>query len=107
MRARGLQARPTPGTRVRLTGIFLKNTGQHAGSEGLSHWLVVECACRACGDWSGPNAHPLVALNEPHGCQVDPSGYEDLKPEERPRWRHIAAWNLEIVGAPPRAADYP
>jgi hypothetical protein len=104
---RGLLSRPAVGARVRLTGVFLRNTGQQLGGEGESRWLVVACPCRGCDDWSGPNAHPLVALDEPHEAQRDPRGYEDLAPWERPRWRHVAACNLEIVGAPPRAADYP
>ena len=99
MRVRGLQSRPAPGTRVRLTGIFLKNTGQHAGSEGQSVWQVTPCdclACRACGEWEEPNSMPLVAVNE-----------VIARDDEEVRWRHIAAYNLEVVGAPPRAADYP
>ena len=96
MRPRGLQVRPAPGTRVRLTGYFLKNTGQQAGGEGQSVWQIAPCECRSCDDWEGPNCMPLVAVNE----VVARSG-------EEPRWRHIAAYNLEVVGAPPRAADYP
>jgi hypothetical protein len=99
VRARGLQARPAPGTRVRLTGIFLRDTGQQLGGEGQSVWRVMECSCLACAEWEGPNACPLVAVDEP--------GTGPRRPRQKVRWRHIAAWNLEIVGAPPRAADYP
>ncbi len=99
---RGLLGRiPPAGTKVRLTGIFLKNTGQIAGGEGQSKWLIVACSCSLCkqGDF--------VAVNEPHLCQKDPRGYEDLAPEDRPKWRHFAAGNLEIVGAPCKAIDLP
>jgi len=103
----GLLARPAVGTVVRLTGVFLRNTGQIAGGEGQARWTVVACDCRACDDWTAAEAAPLVAVNEPHACQSDPRGYEDIAPEDRPKWRHIAACNLETVGARPRAADYP
>ncbi len=99
---RGLTGRIPPfGSKVRLTGIFLRNTGQIAGGEGQSRWLTVECPCRLCekGDF--------VAVNEPHLCQEDPRGFEDIAPEDRPKWRHINAANLEVVGAKPRACDYP
>ena len=34
-----------PGTRVRLTGRFLKSTGQQAGDEGSKVWTVRACKC--------------------------------------------------------------
>jgi hypothetical protein len=37
-----------PGDRVRLTGAFLRSTGQHTGPEGLSRWRVVQCDCGLC-----------------------------------------------------------
>lgn len=42
-----------PGDQIQLTGTFLKNTGQHAGPEGLSVWTVVACPCAICkeGRW--------------------------------------------------------
>ena len=78
-----------PGSRVRLTGKFLRSTGQFLGSEGVSRWTVQDCDCPACrrGD--------LVAVNQPHRCQEDPSGYEDIPEDERPKWRHINVFNLE------------
>jgi len=90
---------PLPGTKVRLTGYFLKCTGQQRGSEGLSRWTIVACECSLCkgGDH--------VATNEP--AYLPPGMYDDLPVEQRPKWRHIALCNLEIVGAPPRANDYP
>ena len=77
------------GDRVRLTGEFLRNTGQFTGAPGTSRWLIVDCKCDACvhGDF--------VAVNEPHMCQSDPTGYEDILVEERPKWKHIHPANLE------------
>lgn len=103
---RGLLTRPAVGAVVRLTGVFLRSTGQIAGGEGQARWAVVACDCRACADWTAHDALPLVAVNEPHSCQSDPRGYEDIAPEDHPKWRHVAACNLEAVGARPRAADY-
>ena len=79
----------TVGCRVRLTGDFLRNTGQVCGGEGQSKWNVVECDCGLCetGDY--------VAVNQPHICQSDPTGYEDLPVEKRPKYRHINIHNLE------------
>jgi hypothetical protein len=101
----GLRVRPPVGTKVRLTGKFLQSTGQQTGSEGTSRWLTVDC-----GKDSGCDCEPsyLVAVNEPHLCGTDPRGYEDVLPEVRARmWRHIALANLEIIGAKPKAEDYP
>jgi hypothetical protein len=72
------------GDRVKLTGKFLKNTGQRTGSAGLSEWTIV-------GFWSEGR---MALVNEP----ADQTGYEDLAPEERPKWRSIAVANLYKVG---------
>jgi hypothetical protein len=98
-------AHRSPGTRVRLTGIFLRNTGQMAGGEGSSRWTIVQCDCRLCrGNTSGS---AFVAVDEPHECQSNPKGYEDIPEAERPRWRHINVANLEVIGAKPKPSDYP
>jgi hypothetical protein len=94
---RGLQARPPPGTVVRLTGYFLKATGQFAGGEGTKRWKVQPCNCGLCR----LSAQIFVAVDEP-------AAQDDAEPADpSPRWRHIAGWNLQIVGIPPRAADLP
>ncbi len=67
---------PFPGTRVRLTGDFLRNTGQIAGGEGLSRWTTVLCTCGLC------KTGRFVAVDEP--STDDPN-----------RSRHINAGNLE------------
>ena len=101
-RQHGLQGRiPPAGTKVRLTGIFLRNTGQRVGGEGPQRWLTVACDCPSC------KSGDFVAVNEPHLCQTDPRGYEDIPPEERPKWRHFNAANLEVDGKIPRACDLP
>lgn len=79
-----------PGMKVRLTGAFLRSTGQIAGGEGQKRWIVIECSCRMCG-----RDGQFCAVNEPHICQTDPRGYEDLPPEQRPKWRHFNVANLE------------
>ena len=79
-----------PGDTVRFTGDFLRNTGQIVGSAGLDRWVVRECHCALCG-----NDGRFICTNEPHHCQEDPTGYEDLAPEDRPKWKHLAAGNVE------------
>jgi len=97
----GLKTKPAPGTKVRLTGVFLKNTGQQAGSEGTSTWLTEACKCVMCQT-------NCVAVNEPHSAALDKTGYEDVPDEIRLKMRrHFNLANLEIVGAPPKAEDYP
>lgn len=121
--ARGLKAVPPVGTKVRLTAYFLRATGQQKGSEGMGRWTTVACkaglkeAPAADGTMGKPNGwistgEPCdfckggthVAVNE----KLDTStGYEDLTVEQRgAMYRHFAIGNLEIVGAPPKAADY-
>ena len=101
----GLKIRPPVGTQVRLTGKFLQSTGQQVGGEGTSRWLTVDCR-KDSGCTCDPSA--FVAVNEPHSCRTDPRGYEDIPLDVRATmWRHIALGNLEIVGAKPKAEDYP
>lgn len=37
-----------PGSKVRFTGVFLKNTGQIAGGEGGKIFTVRACQCSLC-----------------------------------------------------------
>jgi len=89
---------PAEGTPVRLTGKFLKNTGQHRGGEGASRWKVI-------GPVPGMPEH--VYVNEPHSEEYRKMMWGDLPEEERPKWRAIALGNLEVIGAKPKAKDYP
>jgi hypothetical protein len=87
---RAKKAKMLPGAKVRLTGAFLRSTGQIAGGEGHMSWLVQECNCPMCqGEY--------VATNEPHYCQENPEGFEDIAPEERPKWRHFHITNVEAT----------
>jgi hypothetical protein len=71
---------PIPvGARVRLTGRFLRNTGQIAGGEGNRVWKVVPCQCDLCA------GKRFVAVDEK-------SVYH---PDEPAQPRHIASANLE------------
>ena len=80
-----------PGDKVRLTGAFLRSTGQYAGGEGHSVWIVqAHPGCRMCatGDF--------VLTNQ------ERSTPEDFTPEEYAadpllKYRHINAKNLERV----------
>ena len=79
-----------PGTRVRLTGTFLRSTGQLAGGEGASKWTIVACDCALCADRTP--GWRFVAVDEP--------GFDGGQ-------RHFNAANLEAIGSRPRAANYP
>jgi hypothetical protein len=93
---RGLKNLPPPGTRVRLTGAFLKSTGQQRGGEGASVWTVV-----------GSSGDSFVLVNEPYSEEYRQQMWGDLPESERPKWRAINKANLQIVGAKPKAGDYP
>lgn len=89
--------------KVRLTGYFLKCTGQQAGGEGQNVWTVVECGCSLC------KSGRYCATNEPR--QLDgPDGkplYTKEELAEISPHRHIALFNLQAVGGKPKASDYP
>jgi hypothetical protein len=82
-----------PGTKVRLSGKFLRNTGQIAGGEGQSVWTVQECSCPGCKDGY------LVATNEPKDEEsLKMFTEEELRDMPYLRMRHIARGNLSILG---------
>jgi hypothetical protein len=89
-----------------MTGYFLKCTGQTTGSEGMSRWLTVACACDLC------KTNRFVAVNEPNNY-TEADGYSRAELDDAKAgkngllWRHIALGNLQIVGAAPKAADQP
>lgn len=64
------------GDHVRLTGEFLRNTGQYSGRETLSVWIVRACDCELCkrGDFV---------------CTNEGSSFEGIE------FRHIRIENLE------------
>lgn len=75
------------GDNVRLTGDYLRNTGQATGPEGLSRWIV-------------------QAIDEKRGWAVTNQPLEDvsywtkeeLEQDPSLKWRRIALANLEVVG---------
>lgn len=87
-----------PGDKVKLTGVYLRNTGQIAGGEGRKTWRVVACTCDLCARGG------FAAVDEP---PLDYGQWDDLPEAERPKHRHINLGNLQRVGAPPRAKDFP
>ncbi len=93
--AAGLKAMPPVGTKVRLTGKFLQSTGQFKGREGASVWQVVG------------GSDPFVYVNEPLDEEYRKQMWGDLPEAERPKWRTFHKGNLQIVGAKPKAEDYP
>jgi len=77
----------SPGTKVRLSGKFLRSTGQISGGEGSKVWTVLDAPC----------SDRLVAVDEERACP------EDFTPEEYAadpslKWRRIAKANLTVVG---------
>jgi hypothetical protein len=75
-----------PGERVRLSGDFLRATGQYAGKSGLSRWTVVPCSCGLCT--SSPGQY--VAVDEKSGTFPD----EPM---------HVHVGNLEKIRGNPEA----
>lgn len=84
-------AKYPPGTQVKLTGKFLRSTGQGVGSEGQKRWTVQPCSCGLCKR----GGH--IRTDEP--MTVDYSSPND-PPEEREalKWRHLAIGNVFKVG---------
>jgi hypothetical protein len=101
---RGLKVAPPAGTKVRLTGYFLKCTGQQCGPEGLARWTVIPAGESGFGvdDRAG-----FVFVNEPVDVETQRALWSDIKSTRADGrlMRTIAIGNLEIVGAPPKAAD--
>lgn len=95
-RARGLKSVPPVGTKVRLTGYFLKVTGQQRGSEGQKVFKVL-----------GQSGDSWAIVDEELYDYKDTFTPAELAADPSLKWRRIAIGNLQIVGAPPKAGDYP
>jgi hypothetical protein len=72
------------GDKVKLTGKFLRSTGQLTGSEGLSQWTI-------------------IALRDEFAVVDQPVGFDCWTPEEHAadpllKWRRIHTGNLYRVG---------
>ena len=72
------------GDKVKLTGKFLKNTGQRTGSAGLSTWVVTGID----GRWAITDQENTLDMFTPEELAADPT----LK------FRRIAVSNLYKVG---------
>ena len=86
------------GDTVRLTGAFLKSTGQIAGDEGHAKWTVQACPCRSCASGT------VILTNQP---REDDGMFtaEEIAREPHLKYRHIAAGNLVLVGVPDGSVD--
>jgi hypothetical protein len=69
----------SPGARVRLTGKFLRNTGNFTGPDSRGKWLVQACACSLCSH----DPARWTAVNE--------RNIDDTGP------RHFATGNLQAI----------
>jgi hypothetical protein len=78
----------TPGTKVKLSGQYLRNTGQTKGGEGALRLIVRECDCAFCKRGTHVATDQESLYSSPEEIQADP----------RLRWRHIAKEALTIVG---------
>lgn len=78
------------GDRVRLTGAFLRNTGQIAGGEGQSRWTVTACLCSLCKDGRFVKTDELR-----QNGGLDTFTPDELANEPHLAYRHINAHNLE------------
>lgn len=79
------------GDRVRLTGAFLRSTGQIAGGEGQSRWVVqAHPGCRLCADGR-------FVLTDEVRQEDGMFTAEELMADPLLAYRHINAGNLERV----------
>lgn len=81
------------GTRIRLTGKFLRSTGQMTGGEGQSIWVVRECTCGLC-------KRDFVCTDQERTPGELALLYSPNELREFPhlRWRHINLNNVCAVG---------
>lgn len=88
-----LNAQMTPGTKVQLSGNFLRATGQTTGPEAASTWTVQDCSCELCRDGV------TVAVDEPRS-DLSYWSPEELVQMPYLKMRHIHRSNLVIKGSP-------
>ncbi len=81
-----------PGVRFKLSGRFLRSTGQIAGGEGQRTWTVRACECRSCAEGR------FVCSDQAQ--TPEPGWYTAEELAEHPElgWRHFAKDNLVIKG---------
>lgn len=76
------------GSKVRLTGKFLRNTGQQLGGAGQSVWTVMGFS----------NGGRWVITNQP--CDTSIYTADELASDPTLAFRRIAVANLQLVGKP-------
>ncbi len=86
------------GDKVRLSGAFLKSTGQTAGGEGQAVWTVQVCPCRSC---AAGRTVLTDQLRQDDGMFTP----EEIAAEPHLQYRHILAVNVRKVGRPDGSAD--
>lgn len=88
-----MKTKPAPGTQIRLTSAFLRSTGQsRKDDEGKRQWIVLACSCGLCADGR------FACTDEEHPAQYRIDMWGDLPEEKRPKYRHLAVANVEVVG---------
>jgi hypothetical protein len=108
---RGLKVAPTAGTKVRLTGYFLKCTGQVKGEEGSKRWTVLDPSESGFAYVNTAanrrDAGTFVYVDEEIDAETQAIMFSDIKSTRADGrlMRSINIGNLEIVGALPKAAD--
>lgn len=104
---RGLKVAPPAGTKVRLTGYFLKSTGQVKGGEGSKRWTVLAPDASGFGSDDIASLGRHVVVDEAYSAEEVRAMWPDITSDraDGKLMRSIAIANLEIVGAPPKAAD--
>lgn len=80
------------GDRVRLTGKFLRSTGQFTGGDSRSKWEVLAVS-------EGKQSPDMITVNEPRS---DMSFWtaEEIAADPSLKWRCIAACNLQLTNRP-------
>jgi hypothetical protein len=70
------------GDKVKLTGEFLRNTGQVTGEDGLSVWTVTACKCELCNTGrfvaTDQNANTGMLATADHLAEADPATLRHL-----------------------------
>jgi hypothetical protein len=76
------------GDKVRLTGDFLRSTGQFAGGDGMAVWTVQACPCSLCREGR------FILTDE---LRQDDGVFTsaDIRREPHLQFRHVNAANVQ------------
>jgi hypothetical protein len=88
----------TPGTKVKLTGKFLRSTGQIAGGEGQKTWTVQVCPCSMCKSTKFVAVNEIRGMCDPNSPDYDAQYVQELTRKGSTTFRHIATCNLFVKG---------